>query len=92
MKEIKDNQILISDDDGSEQLMEILFTYENEERGKKYVFFYSLEDEENVICMSYDEESGELFDIEDEEEYDEVEEVFEAYLSDPEIDKLKKEN
>ena len=89
MPEIKDNQIVITDDEGKQSVMEILFTYENEERNKKYVFFYSEEDDENVICMSYDEETGELFEIEDDEEYEEVEEVFNAYNEDPEIEKLK---
>ena len=89
MAEIKDNQIVITDDDGKELVMEILFTYENEERNKKYVFFYDPSDEDNVLAMSYDEETGELFEIEDDEEYEEVEEVFNAYNEDPEIQKLK---
>ncbi len=89
MAEIKENQIVITDDNGEELVMEILFTYENEERNKKYVFFYDPNDEENVLAMSYDEETGELFEIEDDEEYEEVEEVFNAYNEDPEIQNLK---
>ena len=89
MKEIKENQIVITDDNGEELTMEILFTYENEERNKKYVFFYDPNDEENVLAMSYDEETGELFEIEDDEEYEEVEEVFNAYEEDPKIQELK---
>ena len=89
MAEIKENQIVITDDNGEELVMEILFTYENEERNKKYVFFYDPNDEENVLAMSYDEETGELFEIEDDEEYEEVEEVFNAYNEAPEIQNLK---
>ena len=32
MAKVKDNQIIIEDDEGQEHLMEILFTYEHEER------------------------------------------------------------
>ena len=88
MATIKDNQIIIQDDDGQEHLMEILFTYEHEERNKKYVFFFDPENEEEVLVMSYNDE-GELFPVDDEEEYDEIEEVFNAFEEDPEIQKIK---
>ena len=35
-----EKQITIMDEDGNQHVMEILFTYEHEERGKKYVFLY----------------------------------------------------
>lgn len=84
----KDNLIIIKDDSGIETEMEILFTYENEERKKSYVFFFDPNDEENVICMSYND-NGELFEIEDDEEYEEIEEVFAAYNEDPKIQEIK---
>ena len=34
-----DNLIIITDEDGNEYELEILFTYENEDRNAKYVFF-----------------------------------------------------
>jgi uncharacterized protein YrzB (UPF0473 family) len=37
-------------------------------------------------------ESGELEAIEDDEEYDEVEEVFNAWQDDPKIQELKQDN
>ena len=37
---IDDKQMTIRDDQGNEHLVEILFTYEHDERKKKYVFFY----------------------------------------------------
>ena len=77
-------QITIIDSEGKEHLMEILFTYENEERGTKYVFFFDPADPDNVIPMRY-QDDGTLEDIEDDEEYDEVEEVFNAYMEDPKI-------
>lgn len=88
MAKVKDNQIIIEDDDGQEHLMEILFTYEHEERGKKYVFFFDPDNEEEVLVMSYNDE-GELFPVDDEEEYEEIEEVFNAFEEDPEIQKIK---
>jgi len=88
--EIKDEkQMIVTDNEGKEHLMQILFTYENEERGTSYVFFYDTEDpNEEVIVMRY-LESGELEPIEDDEEYDEVEEVFNAWQDDPKIQELQ---
>ncbi len=83
MAEIKDNELIITDEKGNKHLMIILFTYEHEERNKKYVFFYDPSDEENVMAMIYNDE-GELFEIEDDEEYEEVEEVFGAFIDEQE--------
>ena len=87
--EIKnENQMVVTDSEGKEHLMNILFTYDNEERKTSYVFFYDSEDpNEEVIVMRY-LESGELEPIEDDEEYDEVEEVFNAWQEDPKIQDL----
>ena len=91
--EIKnETQMVVADSEGKEHLVQILFTYENEERDAKYVFFYDTEDkEENVVVMRYVGElaTGELVPIEDDEEYDEVEEVFNAWQDDPKIQELK---
>ena len=91
--EIKnEKQMVVTDNEGKEHLMQILFTYDNEERKTSYVFFYDTEDkEENVIVMRYigELDSGELEAIEDDEEYDEVEEVFNAWQDDPKIQELK---
>ena len=88
--EIKnEQQMIVTDNEGKEHLMQILFTYDNEERKTSYVFFYDTEDpEEEVIVMRY-YDNGELEPIEDDEEYDEVEEVFNAWQDDPKIQELK---
>ena len=92
--EIKnETQMVITDSEGKEHLMQILFTSENEERDAKYVFFYDSEDkEENVMVMRYvgELDQGELIAIEDDEEYDELEEVLNAWEEDPKIQELKK--
>ena len=47
-----EKQITIRDEEGNEHLMEILFTYDNEERKTSYVFFYDTEDpEQEVVVM-----------------------------------------
>ena len=81
-------QMTIVDEEGKEHLMEILFTYDNEERKKSYVFFYDPENPDDVFAMIY-KENGELEDIEDPDEYAEVEEVFNAYQEDPKIQEIK---
>ena len=86
-----EKQMVILDEQGNEHLVEILFTYEHEERKKKYVFFYENANPDEVFAMRYTDE-GELEEIEDEEEYDEILEVFNAYQEDPDIQKLKEEN
>ena len=88
--EIKnENQMVVTDGEGKEHLMNILFTYDNEERKASYVFFYDSEDpNEDVIVMRYTKD-GELEPIEDDEEYDEVEEVYNAWVEDPKIQELK---
>ena len=88
--EIKnENQMVVTDAEGKEHLMNILFTYDNEERKASYVFFYDSEDpNEDVIVMRYTKD-GELEPIEDDEEYDEVEEVYNAWSEDSKIQELK---
>ena len=76
---IDDKQMTIKDDQGNEHLVEILFTYEHDERKKKYVFFYEKDNPEEVIAMEYTDE-GELLEIESDEEYEEVEEVFNTFM------------
>lgn len=90
--EIKnENQMVVTDGEGKEHLMHILFTYDNEERKASYVFFYDSEDpEQEVVAMRY-YENGELEDISDDEEYQEVGEVFAAWQEDPKIQEEKNE-
>ena len=79
MLDLDEKTMTVVDAEGKEHLLQILFTYEHEERGKKYVFFYDEENPEEVIAMEYNDD-GELFEIESDEEYEEVEEVFNAFM------------
>ena len=85
----EEKQMTIVDEKGNEHLMQILFTYDNEERKTSYVFFYSEENPDEVMVMRY-KDKGELEEITDPDEYAEVEEVFNAYEEDPKIQEIKK--
>lgn len=80
----QDKKLVIQDDDGKQYVREILFTYENKERNKKYVFFFdpnAKNEEVQVLCYVDD---GSLEEVETDEEYAELEEVFNSYLDEQE--------
>ena len=87
-----DNWITVIDEDGNEELYEILFTFESEEFGKSYVLYYpaSSEEDENgeieVLAASFTpgENEGELKPIETQEEWDMVEEMLNTFLAEEE--------
>jgi len=88
------NTITVVDEQGNEQLCEILFTFESEEFGKSYVLYYPIgeddnEDEEiDIHASSFipNEETGdgELSPIETDEEWDLVEEMLNTFLAEQE--------
>ena len=80
MVELDERKMVITDDDGNEHLVEILFTYHSDERNKDYVVFYEDDDSDDVIAMAYNEE-GELLELSD-EEFAEIEEILGAFEED----------
>ena len=82
---LNDKQMIITLDNGEEVLLNILFTYENETRKRTYVFVYEDEHEDDVMAYIYDENTHSLSEIEDDDEYDEVEEVFNTFMNDENI-------
>ncbi len=71
--------LFVTTDDGQEVEMKIHFTFDSEEYGKSYVLFYDPQDEEGTVyAMSYDEE-GNLFQVESEQEWEMIQEVFEGF-------------
>ena len=72
-----DNKIVITDNNGEENVFEILFTYEDEENGNKYVIYYSEDDDEQIFASRYDD--NHLYDIEDPAEWERLEEVLEDF-------------
>ncbi len=77
---MEDNQIMITLEDGSELLCEVILTYHSDETGYDYVVFEMPDG--NVSAARYDEgdtEGGALSDIETDEEWDIINEVLEDY-------------
>ncbi|MBR0385473.1 MAG: DUF1292 domain-containing protein [Erysipelotrichaceae bacterium] len=70
--------LYITTDQGEEKEMKILFTFDSEQYGKSYVLFYNADDDAEIFCMSYDED-GNLTAVEDEAEWEMIEEVLEVY-------------
>jgi uncharacterized protein YrzB (UPF0473 family) len=86
--------ITVVDEDGNEQLFEVLFTFESDEFDKSYVLYYPIgadEDENEEIeihASSYTQlengEEGDLQPIETEEEWDMIEEMLNTFLDEEE--------
>ena len=54
---LESNKILITEEDGTETEMEILFTFDDDSRSKSYVLFTDPKDEEGeVFACSYTDE------------------------------------
>lgn len=86
--------ITVVDDNGNEQLCEVLFTFESEDFGKSYVLYYPIgadENEEEEIEIhassfipSEEGEDGELMPIETDEEWAMIEEMLNTFLDEEE--------
>lgn len=83
--ELNEKRMTITDENGNEHLVEILFTFHHPERNKDYVLFYEIDNEDEVMAMIYNDD-GELLEIEDEEEYAEVEEVLAAFQDEEDVE------
>jgi uncharacterized protein YrzB (UPF0473 family) len=83
--------LVIPTEDGSEEKFEILYTFEHDETGKKYMFVTPLDagndedDYQEVLAFRYSDEGGdfrvEMIDEENDEEWDMVEEMFNTLFS-----------
>lgn len=84
--------VTIIDEEGNEELYQILFTFDSEDFGKSYVFLYpagTSEDEEVEIqayafTQNENGDGGNLLPIETEAEWDMVEEVLATFLDEEE--------
>jgi len=88
-----ENNITVVDEDGNEQLCEVLFTFDSEEFGKSYVLYYPIgteDDEEDVeihasaFTPNENGEDGDLMPIETDEEWDLIEEMLNTFLEEQE--------
>ena len=87
---MNEENIVVVDENGNEIEMQILFTFEGDptpegKPGKAYVLYFNPEEEEEgtVYASSYTEE-GLLEPVEDEKEWEMIEEVFATFMSDDE--------
>ncbi|MCK1996508.1 DUF1292 domain-containing protein [Psychrobacillus psychrodurans] len=86
--------ITIVDENGNEQLCNVLFTFESDEYGKSYVLYYPIgaEEDENeeieIHASSFtpneDGEDGELLPVESDAEWDMIEEMLSTFLDEQE--------
>ncbi|MEK5325132.1 DUF1292 domain-containing protein [Aeribacillus sp. FSL M8-0254] len=86
-----EKHITVIDENGNEQLYEILFTFDSDEFDKSYVLYYPIgiddeEDEEGIeiYAASYipneDGEGGKLEPVETDEEWEMIEAVLNTFL------------
>ena len=78
------NEILVTDDQGNEKKFTVLFTFNSEETGKKYVLYYDENEDEPDIFVSIFDDEGHLFEIESPDEWDMIEEVFSSFMAEQE--------
>ncbi|MGJ7921466.1 DUF1292 domain-containing protein [Neobacillus sp. LXY-4] len=88
-----ENNITVVDEQGNEQLCEVLFTFDSEEFGKSYVLYYPVgadDDEEDIeihasaFTPNENGEDGDLMPIETDEEWDLIEEMLNTFLEEQE--------
>ncbi|MBF0780185.1 MULTISPECIES: DUF1292 domain-containing protein [unclassified Granulicatella] len=85
----EEEYITIIDEEGNEELYQVLFTFDSEDFGKSYVLLYpaGVSEDEEVEIQAYsfkeNEEggAGELLPIETDQEWDMVEEVLNTFLA-----------
>lgn len=91
-EESQEQQITLVDENGNEQLFNVLFTFTSDEYKKSYILLYpeGTEDDEEVDIQAFafnpDEDGeateGDLEPIEDDAEWEMVEEVLNTFLDD----------
>ncbi|WP_125545862.1 DUF1292 domain-containing protein [Levilactobacillus lindianensis] len=89
-------QITLVDENGNEELYDVLFTFESDDFGKSYILIYpsGKSEDEEVDIQAYvlppendpaNPTGGDLQLIESDEEWDMIESVLNTFLSDGEI-------
>ena len=76
---MEENKIVVIDEMGNEIQMEIVFTYEDEDSGKNFVFYLNPEQEDSEVFVSSYDAEGNLTPVEDPEEWKKLENIFEDY-------------
>ncbi|UAL46266.1 DUF1292 domain-containing protein [Sutcliffiella horikoshii] len=89
-----EQNITVVDENGNEQLCEVLFTFDSEEFGKSYVLYYPVgaenDDQDDIeihassFVPSESEQGGDLQPVETDEEWDMIEEMLNTFLAEEE--------
>ena len=72
------NVLFITTSEGEQLTFKVLFTYHSQNFGKDYAVFYNEKDENHLIVYSFDENIT-LHEVENDEEFAELEVVLHAY-------------
>ena len=83
---MNEEKIVILNEEGQEVEMEILFTFDSDETNKQYVLYFDPTDEAGQVYVSSYTEEGALNPIEEESEWDMINEVFETFMTSEEHD------
>ena len=78
------SSLYVTDENGNEKRMEILFTFEDDNHAKKYVVFMDPEEEEGEVFASAYDDEGNLIPVESDAEWQMIEEVIGAFQEDEE--------
>lgn len=78
------NSLYVTDENGNEKKMIILFTFDTEVTNKQYVVFQNPELETGEVYASAYDDKGQLLPIETDEEWEMVEEVINTFVEDEE--------
>ena len=76
---MEDRKFIVTDAEGNEKEMYILFTTTLEEFNKSYIFYKDLDENQGQVYVSTFDQEGNLGAVESEEEWVKLEEVFNDY-------------
>lgn len=80
------NSLYVTDENGNEKRMTILFTFESEDYQRKYVVFEDPDAEDGEVFASAYDDVGSLLPIDSDEEWAMIEEVIGAFVEDEEAE------
>jgi uncharacterized protein YrzB (UPF0473 family) len=76
---MEENKIIVTDDSGKEYEMTILFTYDDDENAKKYVFYFDEKNDTGEVFVSGYNDAGELIPVEEDAEWTMLNKVLEEW-------------
>ena len=84
--EDQDRQLTLIDEDGNEELFEVLFTFHSDDNDKSYILLYPAAVEDDAFSYDADEDgdvtSSDLHEITSDAEWDMVQGVLNTFLED----------